>query len=138
MSTEQNKALVRRYLEAVWDRGDLSVVDELIAPDYIQHNRNAPPGRDGVKQFFAMLRAGFPDARQIAEDMLADGDKVIWRWTIRGTHQGPFMGIPATGKQIAMTGMNIVRISNGMIAENWGEQDTLGMMQQLGAIPAPR
>jgi steroid delta-isomerase-like uncharacterized protein len=137
MSIDQNKSLIRHYLEQVWDRENLAVIDELIAPDYIQHTQGVPPGREGVKQFFAMVRAAFPDITQTAEDMIAEGDKVVWRWTIRGTHTGPFQRLPPTGRQVMITGINIVRIADGRLAENWGEVDMLGLLQQLGAIPVP-
>ncbi|SRR6266540_7061297 len=137
MSIEQNKALVRRYIEDVWDKRNMAAIDELIAADYIQHTRGVPPGREGVKQFFGMVRAAFPDVTQTAEDMIAEGDKVVWRWTIRGTHTVPFQQLPPTGKQVTITGVNIVRIAGGQLVENWGEVDMLGLLQQLGAIPMP-
>ena len=137
MTTEQQKALVRRYLDAVWNQGDLSVIDELIAPDFRQHSAGVPPGRDGVKQFFSLLRAAFPDIQNTVDALIAEGDTVVWRSTIRGTHRGPFRGIPATGKSVTITAINIVRLANGQIAENWGEQDNLGLLQQLGVLPSP-
>jgi steroid delta-isomerase-like uncharacterized protein len=137
MTPEQHKALVRRYIETVWNQGDPSVIDELVAQDYIQHAKGVPPGRAGVQQFFTALRAAFPDIHNTIEDMLAEGDKVVWRSTIRGTHTGPFRGIPPTGKQVTITAINILRIVDGQFVENWGEQDNLGLMQQLGVIPSP-
>ena len=114
------------------------MIDELVAQDYIQHTKGVPPGRVGVQQFFTTLRAAFPDIHNTIEDMLAEGDRVVWRSTIRGTHTGPFRGIPPTGKQVTITAINILRIVDGQFVENWGEQDNLGLMQQLGVIPTPQ
>lgn len=135
MSLEYNKAIVRAYIEQVWNQGNLQLVDELIVPDFIQHAAGVPQGRQGVKQFFAMIHAAFPDIHNTIEDMLAEDDKVMWRSTITGTHQGPFRGIPPTGRSIRMTAMNILRVQDGKFVENWGEQDNLGLMQQLGLLP---
>ena len=135
MSPEQNKAIVRRYIEEAWNQGRLYVVDDLIVPDFVQHVPGVAQGRQGVKQFFAMIRAAFPDVHNTIEDVIAEDDKVAWRSTITGTHQGTFRGIPPTGRSIRMTTMNILRIRNGKFVENWGEQDNLGLMQQLGVIP---
>jgi len=137
MPAEANKAIVRRYLEAVWNERDLSLVEEVVAPTMVQHIAGVTPGRAGVKQFFGMIGAAFPDARMTIEDVIAEGDRVAWRFTIHATHTGPFRGIPATGKAVTITGMNIARMAEGQIVENWGEQDNLGLLQQLGVIPAP-
>ena len=137
MITEANKATVRRYLEAVWNQGDLALVDEVIAPTFTQHLTNVAPGRAGVKQFFSMIRTAFPDARMAIEDLIAEGDRVVWRFTIHATHTGPFQGIPATGRSVTITGMNLVRMAGGQIVENWGQQDNLGLLQQLGVVPQP-
>jgi predicted ester cyclase len=137
MTTESNKALVRQYLTEVWDKNNLAAIDSFIAPDYIQHTRSVPPGRPGVKLFFGLVRTAFSDLRYTAEDMIAEDDKVAWRWMIRGTHSGPFQQIPPTGKHITITGMSIVRIADDQLVEHWGEQDNLGMLQQLGVAPSP-
>jgi predicted ester cyclase len=113
------------------------VVDEFIAPDVIQHVRNVPPGREGIKQFFRMIYGSFPDAHLSVEDIVADGDKVAWRFTVRATHTGPFRGIPPTGRPVTLTGIAITRMREGQMAENWNETDDLGMVQQLGVIPTP-
>src|SRR4051812_332416 len=110
----------------------MSVIDEVIAPDLIQHIRNVPPGPGGIRQFFSAVHAAFPDAYFTTEDMVAEGDKVAWRFTIRGTHSGPFRGIPPTGKPIVMTGMALTRMRDGQMVENWNETEDLGMLQQLG------
>jgi steroid delta-isomerase-like uncharacterized protein len=137
MSTEANKAIVRRYLEAVWNERNLALVDEVVAPTLVQHISGVSPGRAGVKHFFTMIGAAFPDARMTIEDVIAEGDRVVWRFTIHATHTGPFQGIPATGKAVTITGMNIARMVGGQIVENWGQQDNLGLLQQLGVVPAP-
>ena len=138
MSTEANKAIVRRYLEAVWNERNLALIDEVVAPELIQHIPGVIPGRAGVKQFFSMIGAAFADARMTIEDMIAEGDRVAWRFTIHAIHTGSFQGIPATGKAVTITGMNIARMVDGQIVENWGQQDNLGLLQQLGVIPAPK
>jgi steroid delta-isomerase-like uncharacterized protein len=137
MSIEENKAIVRQYLEEVWNRKNLDAVDRFIASDLVQHVRNVSPGREGIKKFFELIYASFPDARFTIEDMLAEGDKVMWRFTIQATHLGPFRGIPPTGKPITLTGMAVTRIRDGQMVENWNETDDLGLLQQLGVIPMP-
>lgn len=135
MSAEENKAIVRRYLEETWNQRNLAVIDELVAPDLIQHVRNVPPGRQGIHQFFVTLFNAFPDVHFTLENMMAEGDKVVWRFTVHGTHQGSFRGLAPTGKRIVLTGMAISRMQAGRLAENWNETDDLGMLQQLGVIP---
>ena len=135
---EQNKAVVRRFVEA-GNRVNLSAYDELLADNFVDHS--APPGfpndREGQKQFAAMLNAAFPEGSQTADDLISENDKVVMRWTARGTHLGEFMGIPATGRQVTVTGIDIFRVTGTQIVEHWSEWDALGMMQQLGAVPAP-
>ncbi|MFN8458028.1 MAG: ester cyclase [Anaerolineae bacterium] len=139
MSTEANKAIVRRNFEEAWNKMNLAVVDELVAPDYIGHFASHPQPVSGIeacKQFMSGYFVAFPDAHFDIEDMVAEGDKVVARWTVRGTHQGNLAGIPPTGKPITVPGMWILRLANGKIAEQWGINDTLGLMQQIGVIPA--
>lgn len=135
MSPEENKAIIRHYLETVWNQKDLSIIDTVIAPDLIQHVRNVPPGPDGIRRFFHMIYAAFPDAQLTVEDILAEGDRVAWRFTVRGTHQGPFRGIAPTGRSIVLTGTALTRMRDGQMVENWNETDDLGLLQQLGVIP---
>jgi predicted ester cyclase len=138
MSTEQNKALDRRYVEEVLNKGDLGVIDEIMAPNYVGHVPGFPPSdREGDKQLIAMFRAAFPDLHFIIEDQIGEGDKVVHRLTARGTHQGDFMGIPPTGKQIIGTGININHFAEGKVVESWGIIDMMGLMQQLGVVPSP-
>ncbi len=139
MSVE-NKAMVRRFFEEFVTKGDQSVADELMAEDFVDHNPAGPnqgPGLEGVKQLFAGRRLALPDAAATVEDQVSEGDKVVSRLTITGTHQGEFMGIPATGKSFSIGAVAIFRIEGGKIVERWGETDNIGMMQQLGVIPAP-
>ncbi len=137
MSTAENKAIDRRFTEEVWNRGNLAVVDELMRADYNGHDPTIPTGSAGFKQFVLMYRSAFPDVHLTIEDQMAEGDKVVSRWTAHGTHRGELMGIAPTGKQITVTGINIERIANGKLVEGWSNYDTLGMLQQLGVIPAP-
>ncbi len=137
MSAE-NKALVRRALEEIWNKGNLAVVDELTAANHVAHdpaNPNAGRGPQAEKQLVTMYRTALPDLHMTIDEMLADGDKVVTRWTARGTHKGDLMGIAPTGKQVTITGISIDRIEGGKAAESWTNWDTLGMMQQLGAVP---
>jgi steroid delta-isomerase-like uncharacterized protein len=139
MSIEENKAIELRFFEEVVNKGDLAVIDELVATNFVQPD--ALPGtsadREGMKQFFAMAHSAFPDFHSTLEDMFAEGDKVVQRFTARGTHKGEWMGIAPTGKQIAVTGMAIHRITGGKIVEGWTNMDMLGAMQQLGVVPPP-
>jgi steroid delta-isomerase-like uncharacterized protein len=138
MPTE-NKAILRRFFEEIFNQGNLSAADEIVAENYVNHNP-APgetPGREGLKQFVLTVHSGFPGGRFNVEDQIAEGDKVTTRWSFTGTHQAEFAGIPATGKQVQITAINIHRIVDGQIQEGWLNWDALGMMQQLGVIPRP-
>lgn len=139
MSVEENKALYRRWFEEVVNDGDLALADELLAPDYRLHFPGAPQpfDRDGHKQLVMMFRTGFPDWIETVDEVIAEADKVVIRVTGRGTHEGEFQGIPPTGASVTATGVGIGRIENGRIAESWAAYDALGLMQQLGAVPAP-
>ena len=135
MSTEDNKAHVRRGFEAV-NQKNLAVFDELLIPDVVFHNASTTmEGLEAYKQFLSMYITAFPDLHFTVEDMIAEGDTVLARFTTRGTHQGNLMGIPPTGKQMSGTGMFIDRIVNGKGVEQWFNTDDLGLMQQLGVIP---
>jgi steroid delta-isomerase-like uncharacterized protein len=135
--SDENKALVRRWF-AELDRGNDHIVDELVAIDYIDHNPSLPdmaPGREGVKQANALLRAAFPDARHTIEDQISEGDKVVTRITARATFQEAILGIPPNGKLITVEGISIHRIAGGQFVEHWAVGDNLSLYQQLGAIP---
>ena len=138
MSTEENKVNERRFVEEGWNQGNTAVFDELFAADYLGHDPSGPlHGPEGFKQFYATYRTAFPDTHLTIEDQIAEGDTVASRWTATGTHQGPLMGIPPSGKRVRVTGMTISRYASGKIAQEWFSYDTLGMLQQLGAIPTP-
>ncbi len=138
MSTEDNKALVHRLIEEAWNEGSLAIIDELLSPDYVLHI-DAPgvPDREGYKQAVIMHRTAFSDFHFTIEDMIAAGDKVVLRATLRGTHTGDFMGIGPTGKPVTLTAISIRRLEAGRIAEEWVETDMLGLMQQMGVVPPP-
>lgn len=141
MSTEDNKALSRRFFQEFWDQKNLSVADELMATDHVDHTPGSPPGLppgpEGFKQFASVYFAAFPDLRLTIEDMVAEGDEVVTRWTSHATHTGNFIGIPPTGKSTSITGITINRIVEGKAVETWTNFDMLGLLQQLGVVPAP-
>ncbi len=135
--SEQNKAMVRRLVEEVIGHGNFALIDEFVAANYVGHSSYPETNsREGHKQFFVALRRAFPDLQIIVEDQIAEGGKVVTRWTALGTHEGEFAGIPPTGNRIVMTGIDIDRIADGKLVECWTKSDDLGTLQQLGAIPA--
>ena len=138
MSTEENKALVRRYQEA-HNTNNLAALSEIVAADLTSHNKipGTPPGLEGGKAVHQMLVAAFPDLHTDTEELIAEGDKVVQRFMVSGTDKGGFMGAPPTGKHYKVTGMSIFRIANGKIVEHWGVFDQLGVLQQLGMVPQP-
>jgi steroid delta-isomerase-like uncharacterized protein len=142
MSTEENKAIVRRAIEEGWNHGNVAVFDELCAPNFIYHDPGIPDVRtlEGYKRFAAEIRTAFPDLHFTIEDLVAEGDQVVMRWTFRGTNTGDLvtpMPLPATGKQVTVTGISIGRFAGGKALEVWNQGDNLGEMQRLGVIPAP-
>jgi steroid delta-isomerase-like uncharacterized protein len=139
MSAEQNKAVVRRFNEA-FNAGDLDGAIAVFAPNAVVHNSGAPDplNLEGFKQFGGVFLSAFPGGKLIIEDMIVEGDKVVARITYRGTHTGDLMGIPPTGKQVTVSAMTIDQLANGKIVETWRLFDQMGLMQQLGVIPAPQ
>jgi predicted ester cyclase len=137
MSAESNKALVRRFYEEI-DKGNIGVLDEVVAEDYLDHNPPPFPGlasgREGLKQAFRMFQDATPGYHQI-EDQIAEGDRVVTRLTSIGKHEGNLPGAPRTGNDLKMTSITIHRIANGRLVEKWSEKDVLGFLQQLGVIP---
>ena len=128
MSSEENKALVRREQEELWNAtGNLDAAQELFVADHVE----------AARQEAADFREGFPDVVSTIEDLIAEGDKVVARWRARATHQGEYRGIPPTGKEVEFTGISVYRIEAGKIAESWNEEDELGLMRQIGAVPEP-
>ncbi|HWQ12081.1 MAG TPA: ester cyclase [Roseiflexaceae bacterium] len=141
MSTEANKALVRRWWEEMWNKGNMSILDEVVAVDYDGHPSPTEVdfgrGPEGQKKLVAFYRGAFPDTHMTIEHMVAEGDMVALRWRATGTHTGELMGIPPSGRRAEVTGTQIVRVADGKLAEGWGNFDALGMMIQIGAIPMP-
>ncbi len=137
MSVEENKEIVRRVIEEATNRKNFAVFDELISPSFVDHEAGpGPGGSESEKKLLSTVAEAFPDWRWDVEDMMAEGDKVITRYVARGTHRGEFMGAPPTGKEVIVTGINIVRLEGGKIVESWGNSDQLGMLRQIGVIPA--
>ena len=138
MSLDENKALARRWMEEIWHKGNLRLVDEFLATDFVFNY--APPGvapdREAYKQAMNMYRNACPDMYYDIKDMVAEGDKVVVRWVGRGTQKGEIMGVVPTGKEVTVTGISILHIVGGKIAEEWTEMDMLGTLQQLGAFPS--
>jgi steroid delta-isomerase-like uncharacterized protein len=138
MDTTANKKLDRRYIDDVLNGRKLDVIDEICADKYVSHIPGMPDmDREGDKQLVGSMHAAFPDLRFEVGAQIAEGDRVLHTLIGRGTHRAEFMNIPATGKTIEVTGMNINRIANGKIAESWGVIDVLGLLQQLGVVPTP-
>ncbi len=139
--SEENKALAHRFHLDIFQRGNFVVVDHLISPNFVWHAPGTPPewtqGPKGVRRAAAVVRAAYPDLDFTHEDTLAEEDRVMIRWIMRGTHNGPLMGIPATGKPVTVAGIDVFRIAGGQIVELWQHFDQLGMLQQLGVIPTP-
>jgi steroid delta-isomerase-like uncharacterized protein len=141
MSAEDNRALVRRFYEDAWNKHNPAVVDEIYTADFVDRSPDIPGiphTREGLKQFMGVYLRAFPDANITIEDQLAEGDRVVTRWTGHGTQTGQFMEMPPSGKRVAVQGVQIDRLSGGKIVESWTLFDQLGMLQQLGAVPAPR
>lgn len=138
MSTNHNKAIVRRWVEEYWNQGNVALLEETHAADFVLHNPDGPVHRhEGFRQFAAMLRTAFADIHVTLDDAIAEGDKVAWRYTFRGTHSGALLGIPPTGRVVTITGSVLSRFADGKWAEDWHHQDTLGMLHQLGATALP-
>ena len=132
------KELAQRWYSEVMSQGKAEVIDELCAPDFVDHNPLPGTTADlaGVKDFVAQIRAAFPDMQMSADDMIAEGDQLAVRSTLRGTHQGDFMGIPATGKKVEVSNYDFVRFENDQAAEHWGVIDSAALMEQIGVAPA--
>jgi steroid delta-isomerase-like uncharacterized protein len=136
--SDSDKAVVRRIYDEVFSQGALDVVDEVVGPDAVDHSPPPFPVddvREGLKQFTRLLRDAFPDVRVTVNDMVAEGDKVVVYFTVQGTHQGEFLGIPASGNRISVEGFDLIRVTDGICTEHWGVFDNGALLQQVGAGP---
>ncbi len=136
--SEQNKAIVRRLFEELWNKGNLSLADQLFTPNYTHHDSSSPDfghGPESERKRATLYRTAFPDLRLTIEDLIAEGDTVMARWSCHGTHKGDLSGIAPTGKHFTISGVTTVRFLNGKLAEGYVNWDALGMMQQLGVVP---
>jgi steroid delta-isomerase-like uncharacterized protein len=136
--SDANKNVVRRLFEEVWSKGNLSAADELFAPSYTHHDPSTPDvgrGPESEKLRATLYRTAFPDLRLTIEDLIAEGETVMARWSCRGTHKGALGGIAPTGKQFTISGISIARFASGKMVEGWINWDALGLMQQLGVVP---
>src|SRR5246127_1125730 len=136
--SEQNKTIVRRLFDELWNKGNLPVADELIAPTYTHHDASTPDlgrGPESEKKRVTLYRTAFSDLRLTVEDMIAEGETVVARWSCRGAHKGDLNGIAPTGKQFNITGVSIARFANGKMSEGFVNWDALSLMQQLGVVP---
>jgi predicted ester cyclase len=141
MSTEENKIVTRHLMEEVWNRGNLSVVDDLVTDDYVGHDAHTPGGAfygsHGLKEHFSVLHAAIPDARIAIEDMRAEGDRTVVRFTLSGTHGGDLMSIPPTGRSVRFSAFLLSRFAGNRIVEQWGIADLLSLLQQIGIVRTP-
>ena len=138
--SEQNKVLVRHAVEEVWNGRNFANLSAFVAGDIVIHAtlpESEIHGPEGIEQFYGALHHAFPDLHFTIEDQIAEGDRVVTRWTATGTHTGEFQGIPPTGAQFKLAGIDIDRIAGGKVVECWPNADELGLLQQLGALPAP-
>ena len=138
MSVEEQNAVVHRWIEA-WNRQDLDAVEDLLAPDYVRHDANLPDvnGPKAQLQFIAGVFSAFPDFHVQAEQLITQDDHVVVRASLWGTHQGDFLGVPATGREVRFESVEVFRLDGGKVAEQWVVMNALGLFQQLGAIPTP-
>ena len=138
MVAREAETVMRRYWEEGWNQRKWATIDEVVAENHVDHNAlpGLPAGREGQKALMSTYFTAFPDLKIVTEDILVDGENVVTRWTAIGTHNGPLMGIPPSGKSMKVAGISIDRVINGQMVEGWYQFDALGMFQQVGAIPA--
>ncbi len=137
---DETTEIIRRMNDHVWDEGDLTRIDEYVAADYVEHNTASPQdihGPDGYRANVEMVRTAFPDMDLITQDLIAEADKVVYRYTIVGTHDGELLGIEPTGREVEIAGMGIVRIEDGKLVKGWSNVDIFGLMVQLGVLEPP-
>ena len=140
MSPARNKAVVRRLVEEVLLGGQLDLVDQIFDPAYVVHdpsNPSRPGGIEGARMFLSMFHTGMSDQRYLVEDMIAEDDLVMYRWTLSGRQTGPFMGLPPSGRSFSITGIDAFRLRDGKIVESWAAADALSMLVQLGVVQLP-
>jgi steroid delta-isomerase-like uncharacterized protein len=137
--TQQNRDTIERFAREAFNEGNLDVADEVYSPTYVYHGGGSPEERtpEEVKRFVGLYRSAFPDLHTTVEDTISEGETVAYRWTARGTHEGELMGIAPTRREVEIIGITIARFADGKIVEEWNQFDQLGMLQQVGAIPAP-
>jgi ketosteroid isomerase-like protein len=136
MSSQDNKALMTRFIEEVWNKGNLDAADEIFDPQSTTPGiPQLPPGPEGAKVVARVFRTAFPDFHITIEDLVASGDKVAARFSQTGTHRGPFMGAAPTGKRVQFTEIGIIRVAGGKVVESWYETDNLSLYQQVGLVP---
>lgn len=137
MTKDENKQVVRRTVEECWNTGNADLADELYSSDFVFHTEGDGEMRspESIKQWLSVLRGAIPDLTYEIGALYGDGDRVAMRYNVRGTHEGEFQGIPATGAKLDLTGHMVFRLNDGQIAEAWGYWDTLGLMIALGIIP---
>jgi steroid delta-isomerase-like uncharacterized protein len=140
MLAEENKAIIHRYIEEAWNKGNVNIIDQLMAENYARHMAGSEPplNREGQKQRIRAFRRAFPDFHLTIDDMIAERDEVAFRMTGTGTQEGTFIGIAPTGRQTSIIIIEIARFADGKIVEQWGSRDDLGMLQQLGVIIPPQ
>ena len=140
METHENIAVFRHLVEELVNRGNVAIVDDLMTPDFVEHEELPPgfsPDAEGVKAFFSLLHTAFPDLQADIEETVAQDDKVVFRMTWHGTQTGPFLGMPSSGQRVTFEVFDMARVAGGKIAEHWGLANNLKLLQQLGAVPAP-
>ncbi len=138
-TSDRNKRVMQRFYDEVVNEGNLDLIDKLLAEDFEEHEETPGigPGREGVKQFFAMLRTAFPDVSCEVEHLLGEGVFVVARVRMHGTHQGEFMGVPASGRPIDVQVWDLVHLTDGVATAHWGLMDAMTLMQQIGVAPGP-
>ncbi len=134
-----SKELSRRWIDEAWSKGNVDVLDDLNAPDFVDHSGlpGVSPDTAGMKQFIAGLHAAFSEVVITIEDMVAEGDRLVGRWVMRGVNTGSFNGMPATDRPVTLMGFDLLRVEGDRFAEVWGVADIAGMLQQLGVMPGP-
>jgi steroid delta-isomerase-like uncharacterized protein len=137
---QQISDIDKRLFSEVWNQGKIDVIDDIFSIDYINHTLQPglPPGKQGLKQMVTTMRTAFPDLKMIPDDVIVEGNKIVTRWILRGTHKGEGLGFPATNKSVQVIGIGIHVYKGGKVVDSWTSMDSMGLAQQLGMIPPPR